>query len=328
MHISFARHARIACLAAGLALAAPAAAQQDPASAAAPGRVFPLGSEVRDRRLSKADGAAVIAKVDKLLGRLLATPALADPHGFSINRHITVDSLEPGMPAWHPAAAEASILLKAINLNNGSTRDAATGTYGGVGEGPAIRIRVNDLTALYPWPGADDDRPTFYYLTTKPDDRGGFPMLKFRSREHVIIAKPGRLPFRHVTKQAYLERAIADERAGIAKFGGEPVPGLEKGLADKLAELAALSPTERAAPACEGSELQRGTSFTPCNEPGANYIVTVNPDYFDRSLPKTAIQLVSVSVPQEGGVGHKVLQPIVRAAVAALDLDAIRQTLE
>ncbi len=79
--------------------------------------------------------------------------------------------------------------------------------------------------------------------------------------------------------------------------------GVEKCIGYLEGELARLSPADRAAPAyvsLKTIELKR-----PCPEPGCSYvvdadfpgatrIVTENPDYYDPSLPPSAIQLILV----------------------------------
>ena len=77
--------------AAALAAATPAYAQQSPASAAAKGRVAPLSVQVIGA-LPQAEVKAFTAKAGTIIDKVLATPALHQPRGFSITRSLTVDS--------------------------------------------------------------------------------------------------------------------------------------------------------------------------------------------------------------------------------------------
>jgi hypothetical protein len=316
---------RAALVLAALLTATPlGAAAQDPASAALPGRVAPTGLQVRDARLPRAQASQMAAEVERVLfGPLLATPQLADPHGFAIGRQLIISPPTDGTPQTGPAVARGHMLVRAINVSDGSKPDAQ-GRYGGAGEGPGISFSVNDLSALYPWPQGEAD--TFYDLDPTPELRGGFPILRFRTKEHIVIAKPGRKPYRHVTKAEVLEREIAERAKTIAQFGAETRKGVLDDQAKQQAELAALSPAERNAPACLGNSRKRGT-FMPCGDSSANYVVVMDPGYFDPKLPKTALQLVVLTVGAQHRDEHKWLGPMTRQAVAALDLDAIQAAL-
>ena len=149
-------------------------------------------------------------------------------------------------------------------------------------------------------------------------------VLRFSTKDHIVITKPGRQPWRHVTKAEVLERRIEDARADAAKFPNPAdAPRLHQAVAEKQAELAALSPAQRADKACTSSEFKYGT-FTPCDTAGADYVVAYDPSYFDKSLPKTAIQLVVISEPVDHRDDHRDLAPMLRGAVRALDLKAIQ----
>ncbi|MGH7445585.1 MAG: hypothetical protein ACREKM_11935, partial [Longimicrobiales bacterium] len=60
------------------------------------------------------------------------------------------------------------------------------------------------------------------------------------------------------------------------------------------AELDALSPAERAAPACIGSPKPNVSNLMDCSD-GKTQIVNLNPDFFDRSLPESIIQVLVVT---------------------------------
>ena len=69
-------------------------------------------------------------------------------------------------------------------------------------------------------------------------------------------------------------------------------------------------------------------TFGDCAARDATFLVRPNLDYFDKGAPKTAVQLVAVSAPAEGGHGHKRLEPVMRAAAAAIDYRAIQAGLD
>ena len=68
--------------------------------------------------------------------------------------------------------------------------------------------------------------------------------------------------------------------------------------------------------------------FVSCVKAGAHFVVAVDPDYFDRSRPRTAIQLITLSAPSEGAQVHPTLSPIMREALGQLDLGAIQALLD
>jgi hypothetical protein len=58
-----------------------------------------------------------------------------------------------------------------------------------------------------------------------------------------------------------------------------------------------MSPAERASPAWfKHPEKWQQSGLVPPNTPDSRQLVTANPEYFDRSLPRTEIQLITVSL--------------------------------
>lgn len=292
--------------AAALAAATPAYAQQSPASAAAKGRVAPLSVQVIGA-LPQAEVKAFTAKAGTIIDKVLATPALHQPRGFSITRSLTVDSPPSDQVQSQPFVARATMIPQMINLEAGAKPDAE-GAYMGRLEGPTFQIRFNSLTALYPNDNGDRlDQPRD--LPMKMTAIQGFPVFQVGIRQVILIAKPGRLPYRPMTKGEYLDwlaKEIPDDT--------------------RLAPTrAALTGQQLAAPACASSRLSQ--LFGDCAK-GAAPIVRLNPAYFDKGVRKGAIQLVAISTPIPGGHGHKILEPKLKAAASELDLASIQALLD
>jgi hypothetical protein len=307
--------------AAALAFAAPALAQ-----APLPGRTPPTKVLAFDSRLTKADTARLAADADRLLfAPLLATPALQDPHGFSVVRSLSIKPPAFGLPRTGPSAVRGNVLLQPVDPARGSRPDPS-GAYNGVGEGPAIEFTLNDPTALFATAGAEETRPEFLELDLGRPARAGFPVLRLGLRDVLVIAKPGRTPYRLVTRAELLERQIGDRAQTLAQLGPAAAPVLRQAQASQQAELAALAPDQRAAPACVGGDHARGT-FSACNDRGARHLVAIDPAYFDPALPKTAIQLITLSVQAAGRDELSPLTPRTRAAVDSLDLAALQRAL-
>jgi hypothetical protein len=89
-------------------------------------------------------------------------------------------------------------------------------------------------------------------------------------------------------------------RKQVAQRAGEPVapdPELER----LRAELAGMTPGERASQAWVKKAFDYPSPFVPANTKDARAVVRFNPDYFDLSRPRTDIQLITVfleSVPE------------------------------
>jgi hypothetical protein len=82
-------------------------------------------------------------------------------------------------------------------------------------------------------------------------------------------------------------------RKKIAQRTAEPVapdPDLER----LRAELAGMTPEERASQAWTRKAFDYPSTFVPANTKDARPVVMFNPDYFDLSRPRTDIQLITV----------------------------------
>lgn len=310
----------------GATLPQAAASEQSAASAAAKGRVTQLLVQVTDPTLPAAARKTLTGRIDTLLGRVQATPALANPHGFSIARSARIHAPHENFPASHPARAEAILLVQEIDLEGGKSKPDAAGTYMGWLEGPTLRVYINDLMSLYANVTQGNFARDAQYLPRRTGTVQGFPVYRVGVRDVVVVAKPGREPFVNVTKGEYLQKLIDETRATIAEIGGTPHPKMQETLNEQMAALAALSPQERAEPACVSARLRE--AFGDCRAADASFYVRPNLDYFDKGAPKSAIQLVAVTVPAEGGHGHKRLVPRLREAVGDLDFKAIQASLD
>lgn len=288
-------------------LAGQAQAAQSPASAAAKGRIAPLSVQVTDPSLGAAQTKALTARMDALINRALATPAFVRPTGFSLTRSVKVDEGLPGQPA----RATATMIAQSIDLESGARPDAS-GAYMGRLEGPTLYIRANDLLGLYAntsW--GDTAASEVRTLPRKIGEQDGFPIYRVGIRNVILVTKPGRQPFVRLTKAERLQSLMTE-------LSGESREEVAR-------ELTALSPQERSQPACDSSRLSQ--RFGDCAA-GAAPLIRINPNYFDKGLPRGAVQLVMISSPAEGGHGHKVLEPKMRAAAADIDLRAIQGALD
>ena len=297
---------RLLLTAGALAAASPALAEQSPASAAAKGRIAPFSVQVIGA-LPPAEVKAFTAKAGTIVDKVLATPTLHQPRGFSITRSLTIDSPPSDQPQGQPFLGRVTMIPQMIDLEAGAKPDAA-GAYMGRLEGPTFQIRFNNLAAIYPNDNGDRlDQPRD--LPLKMAQVQGFPVFQVGVRQVILVAKPGRQPYQPMTKGQYLD--------WLAK----EIPG-DTRLAPTRA---ALTGPQLAAPACASSRLRE--LFGDCAKGAAPY-VRLNPSYFDKGARKGAIQLVAISTPIPGGHGHKILEPKLKAAAAELDLASIQALLD
>jgi len=90
-----------------------------------------------------------------------------------------------------------------------------------------------------------------------------------------------------------LDSSIAAERAHATDH--PEVNAVAGGVLNDLqAELAALTPAQRAAPAYWSGAAQNASHLVDGPGPGVEQIVTPNPAFYDRTLPRTAAQMVSI----------------------------------
>jgi len=144
----------------------------------------------------------------------------------------------------------------------------------------------------------------------------GFPTLA-GTREDLlfVLSKPGRALWVPVTCEQYIEAMIRDLETDIEQHVtyGEQAHWTEQQakliedrkradpwLAALHAELDSKTAAERASEAWFGSRNGNpfGSGIVPPHTPGAEQVAVVNPDYFDYSLPRTAIQLILVRTNQ------------------------------
>lgn len=115
--------------------------------------------------------------------------------------------------------------------------------------------------------------------------------------EHVSAEEIAKMRRSFAEVLAMTEAALRGAEArqpdrGAVKAGAQGAAGTR--AAQLRAALAGLSTVERRAPACEDLR-RRPTGLGACTD--RNRWVSLNPRYFDRSLPASAVQLIVVSTP-------------------------------
>jgi hypothetical protein len=157
------------------------------------GRITPLSVQVVGAQAASAK--ALTPKIGALIDRVLATPPLFQPHGFSLTRSVKIEAPPPGLSPDHPSTAEVVMIAQEIDLGAGAKPDAS-GAYRGRLEGPTFRIGVNDMTKLYAnasWPD-DDYAGAVQYLPIQRGTAQGFPVFRAGVRDVILSPSPAACP--------------------------------------------------------------------------------------------------------------------------------------
>lgn len=150
--------------------------------------------------LPPAEVKAFTAKAGTIVDKVLATPTLHQPRGFSTTRSLTIDSPPSEQPQGQPFLGRVTMIPQMTNWRPGPsrTRPAPIGRL----EGPTFQIRFNNLAAIYPNDNGDRlDQPRD--LPLKMASIQGFPVFQVGIRQVILIAKPDRQPYAPMTKGQY-----------------------------------------------------------------------------------------------------------------------------
>ena len=306
----------------------------------APGSVGVARLDIQGRPLPQAEVPRLRARLDDLLAQLRQTPALAPLRGFAIDQGLGLFEQDAGLPGA-PAIGQALLLVRRVDPAR--SEPAAQGGWRGYGEGPGIVLRVNDPRALFGYPVGRDALGDYYQVAVKPRRLQGMPVLQVGNKDVVVVHKPGRKPFAHVSRQRYLEGLLASERehlAGLQQQLAEAgdaesrqqlqqfIRQWQGTVAQKQALLDGMGEAERRAPTCQSSSQRLGQLFAACSDPAAVYYVSPAADYFQTGLPASSVQLLTLSVVNKGFLNDHTLGLKVRQAVAQLDLPALQRSLD
>lgn len=305
----------------------------------APGSVGAAQMDVQGQPLPKAEMPRLRARLDGLLAQLRQTPALAPLRGFAIDQGLGLFEQAAELRGA-PAIGQAMLLVRRVDPAR--SEKAAQGGWRGYGEGPGVMLRVNDPRALLGYPVGKDAQGDYFQVAVKPRRLQGMPVLQVGNKDVVVVHKPGRKPFVHVSRQRYLEGLLAGEREHLDSLhrqldGADAdsrnmlmqfIRQWQARVEQKQAQLAAMSEAERRAPTCQGGQQRPGQLFSTCDAPGAVYYVAVSADYFQPGLPASSVQLLTLSVVNKGFLNDRTLGKKLRQAVAQLDLPGLQRNLD
>lgn len=190
-----------------------------------------------------------------------------------------------------------------------------------------IYVFINKISVLREsdYPVGGDEKGNFVYGPASTSNGLGYPVYHrapgLKPFERIVLTNIKRPLFVPVSRERYLRSLIQKEEEELQRFTSsyntakqnkQDVTHYEFNLKIKREqkkayedELAAMSPEQRNSQAWHPHyrQLYKGGPISSgLTEPGymdARPLVTVNEEFFDRSLPRTAFQLIVVEVPSK-----------------------------
>lgn len=261
-----------------------------------------LDQVVKTCRLSPSEAGDLDRVQKRLVEVIRLQPAAKPPRGVFLNAFVKADpplgAGKAGMPA-RPVMVFCYVMFNGIFEQDGRP---AWGTDSPV----EMSVYLNDpehsgyASADYESAYRDPaDREIFYQPRTIGDAQGYAVYEGSRGLEVVVLARGQRPVWVPLTQEEFLKREIRvtekmiNESPEAAK---DPANPLVARLARHKAVLAALPPSQRAAQAWyRRNEDLREPNLAPPGSEDARALVVVDPEWFDPSLPRTAVQLISVT---------------------------------
>jgi hypothetical protein len=160
--------------------------------------------------------------------------------------------------------------------------------------GPGLRVSFNEpRTFITNWElqyqGLWDEQDREIFLEPSSEHKVGGVTVYERGNT-VMIAKNGRPLWVPVTQEQYL-KAQYKHYLRIKKEGKDDSSMILDSINERLS---AMSPAERRQTAYYSSGAEDPSGLVSPDYEGAFKLVTFNPEYYDRSLPRTAVQLIVI----------------------------------
>jgi hypothetical protein len=181
-----------------------------------------------------------------------------------------------------------------------------------------------------------------FYFPKQEGEWKGLPLLSpvlFGAglrEEAVIIAPPGRTPYRFITRGEFLKAHARQVRKKIDALPPSArraphVAALESELQKIEAALAALSPEERKADAIVRNPYVvpggREKVFATEAE-GGRRVFVISARFFDKNLPRHAVQFITVYWKWDVGPNNTAKLRVIRQFKENLDVQALRAMLD
>ena len=148
----------------------------------------------------------------------------------------------------------------------------------------------------------EDDKGAMYWEPSRTGEIQGYPLY---APGIAVITRNERPIFRPVSRERAMRFMVSKNTKDVAELTqpaqANQVKRLRACIARMEQELSALSPEERALPAYLATTRVVGHDaacdpFSTAADPKARRIVAENPDFYDRTLPRSAIQVVLMNL--------------------------------
>jgi hypothetical protein len=266
-------------------------------------------------RLSSTERALVVQKRDAIFDILQATSTFNPLKGVPLRcdkRLIAQADSRGEISKDSPLNMQVGVTIGRFFLNLRTNRvEALTVTM------PRVEIVTNDIeraalrgtfNSLW-YEGLYDDAGRALFLEPQTAGAAADKRLLYRTDDYTykVAVTNGKPVWTAVSKEhflrammAYVDGLRAAETRRLRLEGRPPLSHEQsfelkrRHVFDK--ELAALTPAQREEPAFYATppiEHAMSSGLTDGASPGSRRVVTANPDYFDRSLPRTAVQLIA-----------------------------------
>ncbi|MGE5102463.1 MAG: hypothetical protein ACM3SX_20950 [Deltaproteobacteria bacterium] len=263
--------------------------------------------------LKPADRRAALALADSLLAVFRRDPAISSPLGYIVTLHREVGSnVGTASTDGAPFYAGVSGAYWGYFLVDGKPSPDASGKT-------PINAYVNNLLACphsedYAIENRDkpmlDGGPLIFADVRQTGEFRGHPIY---NGQCVVLTNRHEPPFLPVTRERYRKLEILGMRAKVERFRQQvdydkldpkwraaydkSFEESRQIIAEREAELARMSAEDRAAPAAVRHSGVDDSTLVSADDPDGNPLVTINPAFYDRSLPSSAAQIVVVNVP-------------------------------
>ncbi len=228
---------------------------------------------------TKTDMTANLERIKELVAVVRQNPVLSDIKGFNGRARIHTISMTCKRPVWYGVPARIAFEFSSFLLNKEGK--VIFNTI----EPPSWSIFINDLI-----PGWSDFQDSKYAYFTVPLKKETIePGIDVYDKECWIIYDPDRPPY---WIPVTVEEAFNAAREFAAKEKNEIAAAYNKQFLDQ--EWAAIPVSDRNKPAYFGGGISRVASSHGYESQDSIFprIMKVNPEYFNRKLPKSAIQFM------------------------------------
>lgn len=228
---------------------------------------------------TKADMTANFERIKDIVAVVRQNPVLSDIKGFNGRARIHTISMTCKRPVWYGVPARIAFEFSSFFLNKEGK------VAFNMIEPPSWSLYINDL--IPGWSDSFDSRYGYFTAPLKKETID--PGIDVYDGECWVIYDPERPPY---WVPVTVEEAFSAAKEFISREKDQFTASLNKQFLDQ--EWAAIPASDRNKPAYFGGGLSR-VSSSPGFEGQDNIfprIMKVNPEYLDRSIPRSAIQFI------------------------------------